>query len=100
MIMPRRTRVTRSIWEKGKRVTTFFTRKRPKRRRKVTFETSWGRASFFTNKPKKVIILPKKLAIERLATWLDALLISEKAYMPPQQVKKLAATAVKAMEGK
>lgn len=54
--MPRRTRVSRSFWQNGEQVVTFFTRKE--------------REKMDKNKSKEYITVPRKIAIERLAKWL------------------------------
>jgi hypothetical protein len=59
LTMPSRTRVSRSFWQNGERVVTFFTRKEHKKMDNA-----------IRRKSKEYLIVPKKLAIERLAKWL------------------------------
>jgi len=69
VIMPRRTRITRSFWQNGERVVSFFTR--PGECEIHFLRTDRKKMD---NKIKKsmteYLIVPKKLAIERLAKWL------------------------------
>jgi hypothetical protein len=94
--MPSRTRVSRSFWQNGKRVVTFFTRKEREKMDKT-----------INKNMQDYLIVPRKLAIERLTEWLieNAYTVTDLAGEIQSDKKERifwqieASKAIKSMEG-